>query len=88
MSWSIEFEPSALKELKKLDRSIAARIVLTLEEKIAPLRDPRSVGAMLLGQHAGLWRWRVGDYRVIGRINDERITIVVIRVAHRREVYR
>ena len=88
MSWRIDLHPGALKELKKLDRGMAARIVATLEEKIAPLRDPRSLGAPLSGPLAGLWRWRIGDYRVIGRIDDQRITILVIRVAHRREVYR
>ena len=80
--------PAAAKELRKLDRAVAARIVRTLEERIATLDDPRTVGSALVGEHAGYWRWRIGDYRVIAKIEDERITILVIRVAHRREVYR
>jgi mRNA interferase RelE/StbE len=88
LAWTIEFEPTALKELKKLGREPAARIIKTLEERIAPLDDPRSLGAVLVGDHAGYWRWRIGDYRVVARIEDERITILVVRVAHRREVYR
>lgn len=88
MAWLIEFLPQAAKELHKLDRAAAARIIQTLEERIATLDDPRSIGSALVGEHAGYWRWRIGDYRVIARIEDERITILVVRVAHRREVYR
>ena len=88
MAWQIEFLPQAAKELSKLDRTVAARIVRTLEERLATLDDPRTLGSALVGEHAGFWRWRIGDYRVIARIEDERITIFVIRVAHRREVYR
>jgi mRNA interferase RelE/StbE len=88
LAWAIEFHPEAAKELKKLGREAAARIVKTLETRIAPLPDPRRLGAPLKGEHEGYWRWRIGEYRVIARIEDERITILVVRVAHRREVYR
>ena len=88
MAWRIEFLPDAVKELKKLDRSVARRIITTLEERIATLDDPRTLGSALTGDHAGYWRWRVGDYRVVARIKDERVVIIVVRVAHRREVYR
>jgi len=86
--WTIEFLPAAAKDLKALDRTVARRIMRTLEERIAVLEDPRDLGAALVGDHAGLWRWRVGDYRVVARIEDERVTVLVARVAHRREVYR
>jgi mRNA interferase RelE/StbE len=85
--WRIEFHPDAAKELKKLDRAVAARIIKTLETRIAALDDPRTLGAPLKGEHEGYWRWRIGDYGVVARIVDERITIFVVRVAHRREVY-
>lgn len=88
MAWTLEFAPDAAKELKKLGRAEAARIVRTLEQRIAPLDDPRSLGAPLTGEHAGFWRWRIGDYRVVARIEDERVLILVVRVGHRREVYR
>jgi mRNA interferase RelE/StbE len=88
LAWRIEFLPDAAKELRKLDRTAAARIIKTLEERIASLDDPRAMGSALVGDHAGLWRWRIGDYRVVARIEDERITVLVVRVAHRREVYR
>ncbi len=88
MPWTIEFVPEAAKDLKKLDTKAAARIVKTLETRIAELEDPRSLGAPLKGEHEGFWRWRIGHYRVLARIEDERITILVVRVAHRKEVYR
>lgn len=88
MAWQIEFVPAAAKELKKLGKAEAARIITTLETRIAALDDPRTLGSALTGDLGGLWRWRIGDYRVVARIEDERITILVVRVAHRREVYR
>jgi mRNA interferase RelE/StbE len=88
LAWTIEFVPAAAKELKKLGRSEAARIILTLQSRIATLDDPRQLGSALTGDLGGLWRWRIGDYRVVAQIEDERITILVVRVAHRREVYR
>ena len=88
MAWRIEFVPAAATEHKKLGTSEAARIIATLETRIAELDDPRTLGSALTGDLGGLWRWRIGDYRVVARIEDERITILVVRVAHRREVYR
>jgi mRNA interferase RelE/StbE len=88
LAWTIEFVPGARKELKKLGRAEAARIIGTLENRIAARDDPRELGSALGGELGGLWRWRIGDYRVVARIEDERITILVVRVAHRREVYR
>jgi len=96
LAWRIEFLPSAEKELAKLGRAEAKRITQTLKNRIAARDDPRELGSALGGELGGLWRWRIGDpstgsgegYRVIARIEDERITILVVRVAHRREAYR
>lgn len=88
MAWLIEFLPAAEKELAKLGRAEAKRIIQTLKSRIAPLDDPRTLGSPLAGELGGLWRWRIGDYRVVARIEDERVTILVVRVAHRREVNR
>jgi mRNA interferase RelE/StbE len=88
LAWKIEFLPEAAKELKKLDRMAAARILQTLEERIAVLDDPRTLGSALVGEHAGYWRWRIGDYGVVSRIEEDRVLILVARGAHRREVYR
>jgi mRNA interferase RelE/StbE len=84
----IELHPDAARDLRKLARPVAARLVATLETRIAARDDPRSLGAPLKGAHDGYWRWRIGDYRVVARIEDARITILVVRIAHRREVYR
>jgi len=88
LAWTIEFAPAALKQLKALGAEPARRIVKTLETRIAPLDDPRSIGGALAGDWTGYWRYRIGDYRVIVKIVDERLIIAVVRVAHRREVYR
>ena len=88
MAWKIEFVPAAAKDLKKLGRSEAARVIATVERRIATLENPRQLGSALSGDLSGLWRWRIGDYRIVARIEDERITILVVRVSHRREVYR
>lgn len=88
MAWRIEVHPDAAKDLKGLDRAAAARIIRTLETRIAIRDDPRALGAALKGEDSGYWRWRIGDYRVVARIEDARITILVVRVGHRREVYR
>ena len=88
MAWAIEFVPAAAKELKKLGKAEAGRIITTLEKRIAVLDDPRTLGSVLTGELGGLWRWRIGDYRVVAKIEDQRITILVVRVAHRREIYR
>lgn len=87
MAWRIDFTKVADKALRKLDRPTAGRVLDELEE-IAKLDDPRSRGKALTGNLAGLWRYRVGDYRVVCDIEDGVLVILVVDVAHRREVYR
>lgn len=73
--------------MRKLDKQVAARILDALDE-IAKLDDPRSKGKVLAGNLAGLWRYRVGDYRILCNIEDGKLVVLVVDVAHRREVYR
>jgi mRNA interferase RelE/StbE len=87
LAWTIEFDPVALKDLRKLGRSSAARITAALD-KLALQQNPRDRGKALAGEWAGHWRYRIGDYRVIARIEDGRMVIVVVALGHRREVYR
>ena len=87
MAWHVEFAERPRKALRKLDRQAAARIITALEA-IANLDDPRLRGKALTGTLSGLWRYRVGDYRIIVKIEEDRFVIIVIEVAHRREVYR
>ena len=89
MAWTVEFDRSVAKELGKPDRQVAKRIVAFLRERLAPLNDPRSIGEALRGDKLGeFWKYRLGDYRIIARIVDHRLLIVVLRVGHRREAYR
>lgn len=87
MGWQVRFSKRADKALAKMDRQVAARIIGELVE-VSQLDDPRSRGKGLTGNLAGLWRYRVGDYRVVCDIQDDALVIVAVDVAHRSEVYR
>jgi mRNA interferase RelE/StbE len=88
MTWKIEFEKNAQKDLEKLDQQIAKRL-LSFLSRIEKLEDPRSVGEALKGSVLGsLWKYRVGDYRIISEIKDTTVLIVVLKVGHRRNIYR
>ena len=87
--WQIEFDPDALKELKKLDRTVQVRLVGFLRDRLAPLDDSRSIGEALSGARLGsYWKYRVGDWRIVCDILDRRIVVRVLRIGNRREVYR
>lgn len=89
MAWRIEFEDVAMKELAKLDKPVARRIVAFLRERVAVLDDPRSIGEALKGSRLGeFWKYRVGDYRIITNIEDGVMRILVLKVGNRREVYK
>ena len=87
MIWKIEFDPRAEKELKKLDRIAQKHIISYLKEQVAVQNNPRIFGKNLKGDKQGLWRYRVGDYRVICQILDENLIILAIKVGHRKSVY-
>jgi len=86
LTWKIEFTASAEKELSKLDKSVAKRIIKFLRERVSV--DPKFSGKALKGEYSGLWRYRIGGYRVICEIYDDTISVLVVRVGHRKEVYR
>lgn len=89
MAWTVEFDPAAVRELDKLDPQVARRILVFLKQRVAALDDPRSVGEALAGSALGnYWKYRVGDWRIICDIQDQRIVVRVLRVGNRREVYR
>lgn len=89
MVWRIELENQAVKNLSQLDPQIARRLLRFLHDRLATLDDPRSIGEALKGSRLGeFWKYRVGDYRIIGKIEDSQVTIYVIRFGNRREVYR
>ena len=89
MAWRIEFDAGALKDLRGLDKTVSRRITRFLRERIAPLDDARSIGAAMQGSGTfSLWRYRVGDWRIVVRIEDEALRVLVVKVGHRREIYR
>lgn len=87
-AWRIEFTPKALKQLGKLDRTMATRIVATIERDLAAHDHPRDFGEAMIGNWTGYWRYRVGNYRAICKIEDAVVTVFVIEVGHRSRVYR
>ena len=87
MAWTINYTESALRQLKKLDQSIALRVVDYMDERVAPVDDPRTLGKNLVGPKLGdYWRYRVGDIRVICNIQDGEMCVLMIEIGNRREV--
>ncbi|MFP4409127.1 MAG: type II toxin-antitoxin system RelE family toxin [Alkalispirochaetaceae bacterium] len=87
MAWTIELTATAEKQLKKLDRKGQGFILDYLEDEVAGLSDPRSRGKGLVGDRKGIWRYRVGDYRILCQIIDAELVIVAVTIRHRRDVY-
>lgn len=88
MAWTLEFSDTARKQLRKLDRRWSGEILDYLEKRIVRAGNPRQSGKALVGDKKGLWRYRVGDDRVICDIEDSRLVVLVAAVGHRRDVYR
>jgi mRNA interferase RelE/StbE len=88
MAYRIEVIPKAVKQIEKLDKEARERILSFISGKLPTLENPRSLGSALKGDLSDFWKYRVGDYRVLCRIEDDRIVILVVHVGHRREVYR
>lgn len=89
MPWTIKYTESAQRKLKKLDKSIALRVLDYMDERVAGLEDPRAAGKNLVGPKLGsYWRYRVGDVRAICDIQDQVVVVLVIEIGYRREVYR
>ncbi len=85
MTWQIEWDDRARKELRSLDPQYQKRILSYLSDRIT--ENPRNFGKQLLGNRAGLWRYRIEDFRVICCLQDEKLTVLVIAVGHRKEIY-
>ena len=88
MTWTIEYTETARTQLRKLDKQMARRLVDYMNERIARLEDPRSQGMALTGPMGGLWRYRVGDCRVICDVQDGALRVLVVRVGRCDTVYR
>ena len=89
MAWTIEIETGALKLLKLLGSVEAGRITRYLKDQIAPHSNPRSLGKALQGSKLGkFWRFRVGDYRIVCDIQDQRLVVLVVGIGHRSKIYK
>ncbi len=89
MAWRIEFLPAADRDLRRIDAATRRRILLFLRDRLAPRDDPRTLGEPLRGPELGkYWKYRIGDYRVICSLQNDRLVVVVVRIAHRSRAYR
>ena len=87
MTWNIKWDDRARKELRKLDSPIQKEILNYLRIRIADSENPRIFGQTLSGNKAGLWRYRIGNYRIICRIEDHTLVVLVLGVGHQKEIY-
>lgn len=85
--WKVEWDSKALKEAKKLDRNARKKIVDYLENRVLKSQNPYQYGKALTGDKAGIWRYRVGNYRILCLIEDRNFIILVIAVGHRKNIY-
>ena len=87
MTWNVEWDDGAIKELRKLDKQAQRDILKYFRERIAIDGDPRRFGKQLSRELTGLWRYRVRNYRMICNIEDDKLVVLVLRVSHRKDVY-
>ena len=89
MAWRVELSAGADRELRQLDAQHGKRILKFLRDRVARLDNPRSIGKALHGSRLGeFWKYRVGDYRLICKLEDDLLLVLVLRVGHRKEIYR
>ena len=85
--FKVEFSKQAVKQLSKLDKNEARFIMAWIGKNLEGCDNPRLIGKALKGNYAGAWRYRVGNYRIITEIQDEKVIIIVLNIGHRRDVY-
>jgi mRNA interferase RelE/StbE len=86
-TWIVKWDPRAIKELKSISPEIKQRIFSFIEKKVHLSKNPRTLGEPLKGDKAGLWRYRIGDYRMICKLYDTELVVLVVKVGHRKAVY-
>ena len=87
MTYKVEYTEQAIKELRKIDKHTQFFILAWIEKNLVDCENPRQLGKGLTANRSGEWRYRVGDYRIIAEIEDDKVIILVLTVGHRREVY-
>lgn len=87
-TWIVKWDPRAIKDCKSLSSDAKKQIYTFLEKKVHMSSNPREFGEPLKGDKAGLWRYRIGNYRLICKLYDNELTVLVLKTGHRREVYK
>lgn len=88
MVYSVEYSKEAQKILKKMDRSAAQRIVVWMRDRVNNCENPRLWGEALVGEFSGLWKYRIGTFRLVCEIQDDKLMVLVVELGHRKEVYK
>ncbi|HEY8034905.1 MAG TPA: type II toxin-antitoxin system RelE/ParE family toxin [Methylobacter sp.] len=88
MAWTVRLSDDAKRDLQKLDKTLQKRITSFLLDRLQTTDNPRITGKALQGRFSGLWRYRVGDFRLLCRIEDNELIILVIEIGHRKEIYK
>lgn len=86
--WTLTFSEAALKDLKKMDAVTQRRIIEYMKKRVISLKDPRQLGKPLGHNRSNIWRYRVGDYRILCEIQDSILTVEVVHTGHRKEIYK
>ena len=87
MNWVYKFDDRALKELRRLAHPAQREIINYLDSRIAGSVDPRRFGKALKASLSGLWRYRIGNYRLVCRIQDNEYLVLIVTAGHRKDVY-
>jgi len=88
MTWKVDFDPRAILELEKLDKQVQVRIIKFIQQRLEPSIDCRNIGFPLKGKLSGLWKYRIGDYRLVCHIEQKECKILIISVGHRKNIYK
>ena len=88
MAWQTKLDPRALEELKEIDQQIQRRVIKFIRQRLDTDENPRRIGSSLRGNLTGLWKYRIGDYRLICYIQEKNTEILVLHVGHRKDIYK
>ncbi len=88
MTWRVEIQEQALDDLRRLDPQARRRILKYFRERLESSENPRQSGKPLVGDRSGFWRYRIGDYRAICHLEDQVLTVLVVEIGHRKNIYK
>ncbi len=88
MSYKIEFSDIAVKNLRKMDSASRKKVLEYIKDVISKVDNPRLIGKSLVGNLKGLWRYRTGNFRILCQITDQQMLILIVKIAHRKDIYK